>query len=181
MSGKAWGLEQDAEFDVYYQQYRDTVYRIIRGIVLDDAAAQDLTQETFEKAYNWQRSRGTVDSMGAWLRRVAHNAAISYLRRQKLARLLPTRLFMGNGPSAFDQADDRALVIRLLDVLSPKLRVVVVLTFYEGMTRDEIARSLGIPAGTVASRLGDALCRMRKAMSETDQDPAPARLTGDAS
>jgi RNA polymerase sigma-70 factor (ECF subfamily) len=181
MSGKALSLEHDAYFDAHYQKYRDTIYRIIRGIVLDDGAAQDLTQETFEKAYRWQLSGGVVDSMGAWLRRVAINTAISHWRRQSLARLFPIRLFTGAGPSEFDQADDRALVSHQLGVLSPKLRAVVLLTFYERMTRDEIAHVLGIPPGTVASRLSAALGRMRKALGETDQEPTPARLKGSAS
>ena len=57
------------------------------------------------------------------------------------------------------------------------LRAVVVLNYYQGMTRDEIARTLSIPPGTVASRLGAALESMRRALAETDQDETPDRLT----
>ena len=181
MNGTAASLAFDVEFDAHYQQYRDIIYRIIRGIVLDDGIAQDLTQETFEKAYRWQLSGGAVDSMGAWLRRVAINTAISYWRRQSLARLVPTRLFMGSGPSEFEQADDRALVSHLLRLLSPKLRAVVLLTFYERMTRNQIADVLGIPPGTVASRLSDALARMKRALSDADQGLADAHLRRNAS
>jgi RNA polymerase sigma factor (sigma-70 family) len=144
--------------------------------VLDAAAAEDLTQETFEKAFRYQRERGDVESVGAWLHRIAVNAAISHLRRQNLARLLPLRLFLGSGPTGFERVEARTVVSRALADLSPKLRAAVVLHFYAGMTREQIASTLGIPPGTVASRLGAALESMRRTLVETDQKDAAERL-----
>ena len=164
-------------FDALYEQYRLQIYRTVRGIVLDGPAAEDLTQETFERAFKARASQRAEGSSGAWLHRIAVNAAISYLRRQKLARLLPVRLFVGESTSDFDRAEERSLAHRALASLSPKLRAVVVLHYYQGMTRDEIARTLGIPPGTVASRLGAALESMRRALAETDQEWASGRLS----
>ena len=176
MSVTAPDLDSTREFEANYVRYRTTVYRTIRGIVLDGAAAEDLTQETFEKAFRWQQERGEVESVGAWLHRIAVNAAISHLRRQNLARLLPFRLFLGAPPTGFERVEARTLVTRALKALSPKLRATVVLHFYAGMTRDEIARTLGIPPGTVASRLGAALEVMRRTLADTDQKDVAVRL-----
>jgi RNA polymerase sigma-70 factor (ECF subfamily) len=117
-------------FDALYERYRLQIYRTIRGIVLDGAAAEDLTQETFERAFRARASQRAESSAGAWLHRIAVNTAISYLRRQRLARLLPVRVFVRESTSDFDQAEDRSLAQHALASLSPKLRAVVVLSYY---------------------------------------------------
>jgi RNA polymerase sigma factor (sigma-70 family) len=94
-----------------------------------------------------------------------------------VARLLIPKLYVP-GTSAQEEVEDRSLAERALSVLSPKLRVVVVLSFYARMSRDEIARTLQIPPGTVASRLGAALEAMRKALAEIDQEGTPERQGG---
>src|SRR6266545_222751 len=122
MSGIAHNVDSRVEFEGHYLRYKVQIYRTIRGIVLDPAAAEDLTQETFEKAFRYHRERGAVDSVGAWLHRIAVNAAISHLRRQNLARLLPLRLFLGSQPTGFERVEARTLATRALAALSPKLR-----------------------------------------------------------
>lgn len=168
---------QGEEFQELYSRFRLPVYRTIRGVVLDGPTAEDLTQETVVRAFKARASAVEVLSVGAWLHRIAVNVAISHLRRQKLARMLPVRLFTGSEPSGFEQAESRSLAGRALAALSPKLRAVVVLTYYADMTREEIARTLKIPPGTVASRLGAALETMRRAVAEIDQEPATKRLS----
>lgn len=166
-----------SEFELLYERFRLPVYRAIRGIVLDAAAAEDLTQETFERAYKSREEYRGGSSPGAWLHRIAVNTALSYLRRQRVAKLLIPKLYVP-GTSAQEEVEDRSLAERALGVLSPKLRVVVVLSFYARMSRNEIARTLQIPPGTVASRLGAALDAMRKALAEIDQEGRPERQGG---
>ena len=107
---------------------------------------------------------------------LAAGALTALILLEGVFRLLPVRMFTGDGPSDFEQAEERNLAARALAALTPKLRAVVVLNYYQGMTRDEIARTLGIPPGTVASRLGAALESMRRALAETEQESASDRL-----
>jgi RNA polymerase sigma-70 factor (ECF subfamily) len=162
-------LATDLDIEALYQQYRVRIFRAIAGVVFDDAAAEDLTQEAFERAWRSRASfRGGPDEVGAWLYRIAMNAAMSWLRRQRLARLLPMRLIFGADPDegGLESVENRQLVDVALAALSPKLRMVVVLTYYAGLTRQEVARALGVPSGTVASRLALAQQVMRAALEQ---------------
>jgi RNA polymerase sigma factor (sigma-70 family) len=169
-------LDPKTQFRELYDQEYVPVYRAIRAVVLDSAAAEDLTQETFVRAYR-ARSRYTPTAPpGAWLRRIGVNLAISHLRRQKLARFLPARLYVAPDRRDYDRAEARDVVEKALTALSPKLRAAIVLHYYEGLTREEIADALGVPAGTVASRIAKAVAIMRKNMG-SDQEREAARST----
>lgn len=175
--------EGGLDIEALYEQYRVRMFRAIAGVVFDDAAAEDLTQETFERAWRSRDSyRGGVDEVGAWLYRIAMNSAMSWLRRQRLARLLPTRLFFGGDPGteSLERVENQQLADVALAALSPKLRVVVVLTYYSGLTRQEVAKALGVPAGTVASRLSMAQQVMRAALERPAASGA-ARARDEAS
>jgi len=163
--------------ELYDQEYR-SVYRSIRAVVMEPAAAEDLTQETFVRAYRARHRYRPTAPPGAWLRRIGVNLAISYLRRQKLARFLPARLYMTPDRRDYDRAEARNVVDKAMEALSPKLRAAVVLHYYEGLTREEIAEVLGVPAGTVASRIAKAVAIMRKAMG-SDQETSTVRSTSE--
>jgi RNA polymerase sigma-70 factor (ECF subfamily) len=172
--------EAGLDIEDLYEAYRVRIFRAVAGVVFDQAAAEDLTQETFERAWRARQSfRGSEDEAGAWLYRIAMNTAVSWLRRQRLARLLPTRLFAGGdtGAEGLERVENRDLADVALAALSPKLRAVVVLTHFAGMTQEDVAKALRIPRGTVASRLSAAHRTMRAALAE--QPAVPERPTGD--
>ena len=180
LSGVTEGAQLDpkTEFRQLYDQEFHSVYRSIRAVVLDTAAAEDLTQETFVRAYCARHRYTPTAPPGAWLRRIGINLAISHLRRQKLARFLPARLYVAPDRRDYDRAEARDVVEKALMQLSPKLRAAVVLHYYEGLTREEIADVLGVPAGTVASRIAKAVAIMRKATA-SDQVWEPKRSTSE--
>ena len=171
-------LDPKTEFRQLYDQEFHSVYRSIRAVVLDTAAAEDLTQETFVRAYRARHRYTPTAPPGAWLRRIGINLAISHLRRQKLARFLPARLYVAPDRRDYDRAEARDVVEKALTQLSPKLRAAVVLHYYEGLTREEIADVLGVPAGTVASRIAKAVAIMRKTMA-SDQQRETERSTSE--
>ena len=171
-------LDPATEFRELYDQQYTSLYRSIRAVVLDGAAAEDLTQEAFVRAYRARHRYTPTAPPGAWLRRIGINLAISYLRRQKLARVLPARLYIAPDRREYDRAEARDVVTKALGTLSPKLRAAIVLHYYDGLTREEIASVLGVPAGTVASRIAKAVAIMRKATG-SDQDWEPKRSSSE--
>ena len=171
-------LDPATQFRELYTREFTPVYRAIRAVVLDQAAAEDLAQETFVRAYKARHRYKPTAPPGAWLRRIGVNLAISYLRRQKLARFLPARLYMTPDRREYDQAEAKDVVTKALTALSPKLRAAVVLHYYEGLTRDEIAAVLGVPPGTVASRIAKAVAIMRK-NTQSDQEWDPKRSSNE--
>src|SRR2546421_12096588 len=171
-------LDPKTQFRQLYDQEFHSVYRAIRAVILDSAAAEDLTQETFVRAYRARHRYTPTAPPGAWLRRIGINLAISHLRRQKLARFLPARLYVPPDRRDYDRAEARDVVEKAMAVLSPKLRAAVVLHYYEGLTREEIADVLGVPAGTVASRIAKAVAIMRKTMG-SDQPADTTRSSNE--
>lgn len=167
-------LDPKTEFRELYDREYTSVFRAIRGVVLDSAAAEDLTQETFVRAYRARNRYTPTAPPGAWLRRIGINLAISHLRRQKLARFLPAKLYVAPDRRDYDRAEARDVVSKAMAELSPKLRAAIVLHYYEGLTREEIADVLGVPAGTVASRIAKAVAIMRRSMG-SDQQPDAER------
>jgi RNA polymerase sigma-70 factor (ECF subfamily) len=148
------------------------IYRAVFGVVLDEATAEDIAQETFERAYRTRQEYRGRAPVGAWLHRIAINLAITHLRRQGRARQLPFRLFTRPDSRGFDRVEARTLTQRALGALRPKHRAVVVLHFYAGMTREEIAQVMGLPEGTVASRLATGLSVMRRTLAGAERELA---------
>ena len=168
-------LDPVTEFRELYEREYTAVYRAVRAIVVDPAEAEDVTQEAFVKAYRARHRYQPTAPVGAWLHRIAVNAAISHLRRRRLARLLPVRLYSPPTTAAgYEAVEARSVVDRALTELSPKLRVVVAMHYGFGYRREEIAELLGIPSGTVASRLAKALSLLRRSLG--DHSAVPERL-----
>src|SRR5947209_1314533 len=170
-------LDPATQFPVLFEREYFNVYRTIRAMVLNEHEAEDLTQEAFTRAYRARLRYRPTAPPGAWLHRIAVNTAISHLRRQRLARILPMRLYQAPDDRDYVRSEARTVVETALAELSPKLRAAVYLHFYLGYSRDEVAHALNIPSGTVASRIAKAMIVMRRrlALPDTEQNSAPGR------
>ncbi|HLH70354.1 MAG TPA: sigma-70 family RNA polymerase sigma factor [Candidatus Dormibacteraeota bacterium] len=159
-------IDPATQFPLLYEREYESVFRTVRAMVLDQAEAEDLTQEVFARAYHARLRYRPTAPPGAWLHRIAVNTALSHLRRRKLARLLPVRLYQAPDDRAYARSEARTVIDRALATLSPKLRAAVVLHYFHDYSREEIAAILGIPSGTVASRIAKAVAMMRRALEE---------------
>lgn len=139
-------------------------YRLARAILQDDAEAEDAVQEASLAA--WRR-RGTLrDStrFEPWFDRILINQCRDQLRRRRRA------IRVAVPPIGFEPAAPRpetgtdADLDRALDTLDADHRIVVLLRYWQDRTVDDIADRVGIPAGTVKSRLHHALRSMRASL-----------------
>ncbi|MDQ6772573.1 MAG: RNA polymerase sigma factor [Candidatus Dormibacteraeota bacterium] len=167
-------LDPATQFPLLYQREYGAVFRTIRAIVLNPQEAEDLTQDSFARAYRARDRYQPTAPPGAWLHRIAVNTALSHLRRRRLARLLPLRLYEAPDDREYTRSEARGICEEALAALPAHLRATVVLQYFHDYSREEVAHILGIPSGTVASRMAKAMSIMRRQV-RGDPIPAPAR------
>ena len=138
--------------------------RYARALVHDRAAADDLVQDTLERAWiKFHLYRDGTD-LRAWLFTVMHNVHVNRLRAVRATDVLDDEM----PEMAQRAAQGDALLVRDLDRailrLPEEQREVLLLVALEDMSYDEVARALGIPIGTVMSRLSRAREKLRAMM-----------------
>lgn len=162
-------VERSAAFLRLASEHLDASYRLARAILRDPAEAQDATHDAFVQAWGkWSTLRDPA-RFGQWFDRILVNACRDRLRR--LSRRRATDISAEVARTIGDpigQAHDRDLIGSAIATLPPDYRVVIALRYYRDLTVDEIASRLGIPAGTVQSRLHYALKRLRDRIEEGD-------------
>jgi RNA polymerase sigma-70 factor (ECF subfamily) len=157
-------------FESLFRRFEVDVYRWILSIVRDGSAAEDLCIEAFWRAY---RGRGRFDpsrTFGAWMRRIATNVARDHLRavRSRAGSSTTDRDLPAPGNPDGDLREAVALAFRRL---TPKLQVVAALALIEEEPYAEIADALGVPVGTVKSRVFRAVRALRKELARLGVRP----------
>lgn len=138
--------------------------RLVRAAVLmgcTESQAEDVTQAALERCLlKWHKVRA-ADDLDAYVHRVLVNTLISS-RRRRSARELPRADFPDiPSPDETGAIDDTDAVMRALTGLSHEQRTAVVLRYYAHLDEAQMATALGVPAGTVKSRLSRALRQLR--------------------
>ena len=164
---------QSGETDAFGQivrRYQRAVYRVAYGLTRNASDADDLAQETFVRAWQAIGRFRAGEPLYPWLARIAMNQAMTLFRRRKrrpetpLEPLLEAGRQWGGGEDPAHEAADRDHAVHLeaaLAELSHEHQSVLVLRAVEGLSYDEIAGVLGVPAGTVMSRLSRARAELR--------------------
>ncbi len=168
-------LERDwYAFETLFERYREMIRRHLVRIVRSDSAAQDLVQEVFLRVWTRAEQWNGRGPFRAWLYRIASNLALNSLRSMNRRReqplengwdewneeeeenRLPAWLIDSStlGPdAALEQSDRRAVFRQLVEELSYERREVLHLALDMEMSIGEVAEALGVPEGTVKSRL----------------------------
>lgn len=156
-----------------FEQHIPRLRRYARALVGDRYAADDLVQDTLERAWNKLHLWREGSDMRAWLFAIMHNVFVNQVRsrRQDIERnmeelpVVPVRATQGQSLELIDM--EKALMM-----LSDEQREVVLLVGVEQLTYEETSRALSVPVGTVMSRLSRARERLRQITS----GEAPASL-----
>lgn len=149
-------------FEALFRQYQGQAYGWIVRIVRDPAAAEDLTVETFWRVYRAHARFRPDGNFGAWVRRIATNAAFDYLKRARREVALVDDFPAGERPDAAVQREERERIAQAFLELPAKLRVAATLALIEEEPYETIAEGLGISVGGVKTRVWRAVRQLRK-------------------
>ena len=157
-------------FEAIFKHFEAEVYRWVLRIVRDPAGAEDVVVEAFWRAYRGRARFDPARSFGAWMRTIATNAARDYLRS---ARHRPRGDWSGEEIAATSVADPGVAeaVANAFGGLPGKLRIVATLALVEERPYTEIAEALGLPVGTVKSRVFRATRALRHELARLGIQP----------
>jgi RNA polymerase sigma-70 factor (ECF subfamily) len=163
------------------RQHQQPALRLAGFITRDRQMAEDVVSDCFLKVLKAYERIGQFDSnrpFRPWFLRSVLHAALKAAQRRN--RLIPLEQPDGETPDAIltrltasapdpaeaaEQAEVRAAVREALAALTPRQRAVLVLRYYDELSESETAAALGIPRGTVKSRLAAGLGRLRVLLS----------------
>lgn len=170
------GLGSESELRAAYAAHGPELYRFALRQLGDEGGAQDVVQEVFLRA--WRRADSfdpAVASLRVWLFAIARNAVVDETRRVAVRPWRRTLTDEPEGivhiPGADDGIVDAWLVEEALRRVSPEHRAAIVATYLRGRPSPEVAAELGIPVGTLRSRVFYGLKALRLAMDEMGVEP----------
>jgi RNA polymerase sigma-70 factor, ECF subfamily len=159
----------EAALSAIYDRYSASVYSLVRRILKDEAAAEEITQDVFLQLWKissrFDPQRGALRS---WLLVMARNRAISHLRRRVYDDSELDEEFAASALPQDTIAVQNEIVSRvrtMLAELPSEQSELFELAYFSGMTHSEIAQQTGQPLGTVKTRLRTALLTLRRAFT----------------
>ncbi|HTL57577.1 MAG TPA: RNA polymerase sigma factor [Candidatus Limnocylindrales bacterium] len=150
-----------------YDEHGQALFAFLLNFTRNEADTRDLLQELFIKLAKSPHLPGEVREPRAFLLRLAHNLAIDLIRRRE-TRLRTHERWAGETLPLFapvDEPDERAFresISAALGDLAPEQRAVVHLKLWEGLTFQQIAELMEIPANTAASRYRYGIDKLRQ-------------------
>lgn len=171
-----------AVFETLVDHHYRRVYNLAYRMLGSEPDAADATQEAFVRAYRALPRLRVEDTHAMWLRRIAINVCLDILRRRKVA---PGFIALDPSPAEEDrhavirelpdpstepdrlysQRERKQIVHRAVETLPPDYRTVILLHHLEEMPVEEIAGALGVPGGTIKSRLSRARKALRRKLA----------------
>jgi len=164
----------DRKFTEVYEAQFSLIFRIAYRITGDVGRAEDVCHETFIKYYERGRALPDMNQAKYWLIRVVKNIALNIEKRKererkafaRLRKIAPTKVI--SEEEAFLKKESERAVQQALNLLPYKLRVVLVLKEYEGLSYREIGSIMGISEGNVKVRVYRGREKLEKIFKERE-------------
>jgi RNA polymerase sigma-70 factor (ECF subfamily) len=165
--------------EALYERYGRAAYSLARRILTDDTLAQDVVQEVFlslwRDARRFDAGRGTV---ATYLLSMTHHRAVDVVRREENLRRWRTSdegLELEPDPKArvedeVEASERRAEVRAALAELPAAQREALLLAYFGGYTQREVAALVGVPLGTVKTRMAAGMRKMKEALQDAGRE-----------
>lgn len=172
--------EGDSEaFGSLVRRHQRRIFRLAFHLLRNGAEAEDVTQETFVRAYQALARFDGRSEPFTWLYRIAVNLSLNHIRSRKVTRsstsaddprieafLTERRPSHGSNPAdATEQREMAKALCEGIDALSDTLRTTLILVCVDGMGHEDASKVLGCPEGTVAWRVHEARRKLREYLS----------------
>jgi RNA polymerase sigma-70 factor (ECF subfamily) len=155
----------DKAISLLYEHYGDTLYGVAFKVVRNEDLAQDVLQESFVKIWNKSHTYDPAKAkLFTWLFRITRNTAIDKIRSlsNKSDREIQLDVSDVYNVGKEEIRPELMDMKKQLDKIDTKYRIVLEALFFEGMTQQEASDELGIPLGTIKSRLKIGLRELKK-------------------
>lgn len=182
----------NSAWETLLRSYTRKLYNLCYRFTGRTDEAEDLTQEIFVKVYQTLRTFDAAQgAFSTWLNRVARNHLVDHYRRTRKDRVtssledeldtLQEKPSVGMGPVGQVESRERQEVLQqALNRLSPDLREAVVLRDLHDLDYQEIAQVLGVPPGTVKSRINRGRLELARVLKRMDVMRGPAKAGSEA-
>ncbi len=155
-------------FSLLYDNYSSALFGVVRKIVRSEEVAQDVLQDAFVKIWknidSYDRSKGTLFT---WILNIARNTAIDRIRSQSFkqtatAQNIDSQSLPVDRDTTSETAVDHIGLDKVLPQLRPEHQEMIDYVYFKGYTQTEVAEALGMPLGTVKTRVRMAIDHLRK-------------------
>lgn len=173
-------LREEAAIRTLMQRYNRRLFRIARGVLRNDAEAEDVVQDAYVRAFTHLAEFREEASFGTWVSRIAYNEALGRRRRQRqtvdLAALenvaqaqiipFPLSAVINDPERTMAQREVHELLEKAIDDLPEDFRLVLISRVVEGLSIEETASLLGVKPETVKTRLHRARKLLREGLDK---------------
>lgn len=158
-------------FNYLYRQYGAVLFGVINKVVYDEQTAEDVLQDVFVKIWtNIDQYDASKGRLYTWMINIARNASIDKLRSK--GEIMKGKIRTGEDVvdnlergMKTEQATDTIGLRKMVAALKPEYETIISLAYFKGYTLDEISKTLGIPLGTVKTRMRSGMQQLREAFN----------------